>query len=79
MKCDFLKLKNSFLILLLVLLINPSSYIYCQDDDDWEESETDVEYLAGESKKEMLTKEYYTNGDVKSGYFSESKKMLLLK
>ena len=73
MKLEFLKLKSSFLILLSILLISSSSYIYCQDDDDWEESETDIEFLAGESKKEMLVKEYYTNGDVKSGYFSENK------
>ncbi|MDA3838839.1 MAG: hypothetical protein PF574_07650 [Candidatus Delongbacteria bacterium] len=73
MKFDLLNLKSSFLILLSILLISSSPYIYCQDDDDWEESETDIEYLSGESKKEMIAKDYYTNGDVKSGYFSENK------
>lgn len=45
---------------------------FAQDDDDWE-SETDIEFLSGESQKEMMGKGYYTNGDIKSGYFSESK------
>ncbi|MBN2789991.1 MAG: hypothetical protein JXR69_07365 [Candidatus Delongbacteria bacterium] len=73
MKFDRLRLERYFLILLSVLLINTSSYVYCQDDDWEDESETDIEYLSGESKKEMMVKEYYTNGDVKSGYFSENK------
>ena len=73
MKLEFLKLKSSFLILLSIVLIGSYSFIFSQNDDDWEESETDIEFLAGESKKEMLEKEYYTNGDVKSGYFSENK------
>ena len=73
MKFELLKLRNSFLILLAIILIGSSSFVFAQDDDDWEDSETDIEYLSGESKKEMLAKDYYTNGDVKSGYFSESK------
>ncbi|MDA3886791.1 MAG: hypothetical protein PF638_14465 [Candidatus Delongbacteria bacterium] len=73
MKYELLKLKNPFLILLSIILIGSSSFVFSQDDDNWEESETDIEYLAGESKKEMQEKFYYTNGDVKSGYFSENK------
>jgi len=56
-------------ILLSIFIFN----VAFAQDDDWEESETDVEYLSGESKKEMLSKDYYTNGDVKTGYFSEGK------
>ena len=78
MKFELLKLKSSFLILLSIILIGSSSFVFSQDDDDWDESETDIEFLAGESKKEMLEKEYYTNGDVKSGYFSENKNVLLI-
>ncbi|MCK4980220.1 MAG: hypothetical protein KAS62_07480 [Candidatus Delongbacteria bacterium] len=68
---DLFKIRR--LILVILMLIPLFVNVVFSQDDDWEESETDIEYLAGESKKEMIKKDYYTNGDVKSGYFSESK------
>ena len=69
---DLFKIRRLILVILMLvpLFVNVA---FSQDDDDWEESETDVEFLSGESKKEMIKKDYYTNGDVKSGYFSENK------
>ncbi|MCK4978996.1 MAG: hypothetical protein KAS62_01305, partial [Candidatus Delongbacteria bacterium] len=68
---DLFKIRS--LILVILMLIPLFVNVAFSQDDDWEESETDIEYLAGESKKEMIKKDYYTNGDVKSGYFSENK------
>ena len=65
--------KTRRLILVILMLVPLFVNVVFSQDDDWEESETDVEYLSGESKKEMIEKDYYTNGDVKSGYFSENK------
>jgi hypothetical protein len=35
----------------------------------WDENATDVEYLFGESKKEILAAGFYTNGDLKIRIF----------
>ncbi|MCK5760183.1 MAG: hypothetical protein KAH33_02745 [Candidatus Delongbacteria bacterium] len=68
---DLFKVRRLILVILMLLPLFVN--VVFSQDDDWEESETDVEFLSGESKKEMIEKEYYTNGDVKSGYFSENK------
>jgi hypothetical protein len=49
-----------------------SVFVYAQDDEDWDENVTDPEFLFGESKKEILSAGYYTNGDLKLGYFDET-------
>ena len=68
---DLFKVRRLILVILMLLPLFVN--VVFSQDDDWEESETDVEFLSGESKKEMIEKDYYTNGDVKSGYFSENK------
>ena len=70
------KLLKLFLLLSLIL----SASLYSQkkavagdpEEEAWDENATDVEYLFGESKKEILAAGFYTNGDLKTGYFDET-------
>lgn len=65
-----------FFLLLSLLIISASSLAQksqsSEDEETWDENATDVEYLFGESKKEILAAGFYTNGDLKSGYFDEN-------
>lgn len=67
------ELRKPFLLFLTVALLVSSAFVFAQDDEDeWDESITNTEYLFNESKKEMLAEGYYTNGDMKTGYFDET-------
>jgi hypothetical protein len=69
-----------YLLMLLTLIVVSTSVLYAQkknassseDEGSWDENETDIEYLFGESKKEILAAGFYTNGDIKSGYLDDT-------
>jgi len=74
-----IRMKKLFLFLLFLCLIFSSAVLFAQsksavseDEEQWDENATDVEYLFGESKKEILAAGFYTSGDLKSGYFDEN-------
>ncbi len=60
------------LLLFLISVFSGTDFTYAQDEADWDEKSTDPEFLFIESKKEILSAGYYTNGDLKSGYFDET-------
>ncbi len=64
--------RKPFVLILLLVMFIPFVQIFAQDDEEWDENITDTEFLFGESKKEILSQDYYTNGDLKTGYFDES-------
>lgn len=67
-----LNLLKILFILSLILFSAPQRALKAQDEAEWDESVTDVEYLFGESKKIILAEGYYTNGDVQSDYLDEN-------
>ncbi len=67
------ELRKPFLLFLTVALLVSSAFVFAQDDEEeWDVIITNTEYLFNESKKEILTEGYYTNGDMKTGYFDET-------
>jgi hypothetical protein len=69
-----INLLKALFILTIFLSVTPftTTGIKAQDDAEWDETVTDVEYLFGESKKIILAEGYYTNGDVQSDYLDEN-------
>jgi len=74
------RIRRLFLFFMFLGLFSLSAVLYAQnksaaaveDEEAWDENATDVEYLFGESKKEILAAGFYTSGDLKSGYFDEN-------
>jgi len=70
---------RKLLIFFLLLGLMISAALYAQnktggdpEEEEWDENAADTEFLFGESKKEILAAGFYTNGDLKTGYFDES-------
>lgn len=74
-----ISIRKLFLFFMLSCLFLTSAVLFAQkksaapeEEEQWDENATDVEFQFGESKKEILAAGFYTNGDMKSGYFDES-------
>lgn len=70
-----------YLFILLAVILVSAAALYAQkknaapaadENEGWDENTTDIEYLFGESKKEILAAGFYTNGDLKSGYLDDT-------
>ncbi|HXK49308.1 MAG TPA: hypothetical protein PKW56_02490 [Clostridiales bacterium] len=66
-------LRKPFILMLLIVMLIPVFQLFAQDEEEeWDENITNTEFLFHESKKEILAQGYYTNGDMKTGYFDET-------
>ena len=66
-------LRKPFFLFLAFTVFVFSVFVYAQDEEEeWDENITNTEFLFIESKKEILAEGYYTNGDMKTGYFDET-------
>ena len=65
-------IKDALILFCVITMTVITAPAFSQEEVEWDESITDTEFLAGQSKKELMKEAYHTNGDIKTGNFTES-------